>query len=154
MSEDRKSREEKLLEATEQRNADPDALKHAHIDAQFVLEQTIQTFSDLSDKAFRLIRLNGLVLTILVAILSNVQNTPEYVNIPSVAAVLLFLSSTLFAIRGYMTQTFDSGVSTDVFETLRKFKLRETEYLNWILTRGYPQWIETGATKTDNKEGG
>jgi len=56
-------RKRELREVAKQREPDPEALERAHSDAQLVLEQTLETFSDLSDKAFRLIRLNGLVLT-------------------------------------------------------------------------------------------
>ncbi|MFC7079968.1 hypothetical protein [Halorussus caseinilyticus] len=145
-------REAKLKQVAEERDLDPDALERAHSDAQLVLEQTLQTFSDLSDTAFRLVRLNGLVLTILVAVSSNVRNLRTYVNVLSVGAVLLFIGSAFFATLSYTRQTVDGGVSTDAFDKLTEYKLREDEYLNWVLTLGYPKWIENGVEKSDEKE--
>lgn len=149
---ERVSREQKLKRVAEQREPDPKALQRAHSDAQLVLEQTLETFSDLSDKAFRLIRLNGLVLTVLVAVSSNVQDIQLYINTPSVSSILLFISSILFAVLGYMTRTVDGGVSTNAFDKLAEYNLREDEYLNWILTLGYPKWIDNGVEKSDTKE--
>lgn len=142
---------EQRLELASQRELDARALGHAHGDAQVVLEQTLQTFADLSDKAFRLVRLNGLVITILIAIASQVE-LKAYANIPSVASLLLFISSTLFAVLAYKIQTIDGGISTEAFQKLTAYKLREKEYLNWVLTLGYPLWITDGVRKSNQKE--
>ena len=116
-----------------------------------VLEQTLHLFSDLSDKAFRLVRLNALVLTILLAITSQVR-VARFVNLLSVASLLLFLASSLFALVGYMTTTIDRGISTGTFDKLTTYKLRKKEHLNWVLTLGYPKWIADGIEKVDMKE--
>lgn len=145
-------RRDKLKRVAEERQPDPDALERGHSDAQLVLERTLETFSDLSDEAFRLIRLNGLVVTILVAVASNVRELRSFVNILSVGAVLLFIGSIFFAIVSYTIQTVDSGVSTEAFNKLTEYKLREDEYLNWVLTLGYPKWIDSGVERRDKKE--
>ena len=139
------------LERAKQRNLDPAARERAQSDAQFVLKQSLETFSGLSDKAFRLIRMTGLVSTVLVAAASQV-NVANYSNTLTVGSVLLFTSSVFFAVLGYMTETVDSGVSVEVFHTLATYRLREGEYLHWILTMGYPEWIEDGIQKSDRKE--
>ncbi len=66
--------------------------------------------------------------------------------------MLLFIGSILFALFSYMIQTVDGGVSTDAFDKLTKYNLREDEYLNWVLTLGYPKWIDKGVEKRDAKE--
>ncbi|USZ68219.1 hypothetical protein NGM10_00400 [Halorussus salilacus] len=145
------TRTRRLERASTNRSLDTDALAHARADAQVVLEQTIQTFTDLSDKAFRLVRLNGLVVTIVIAISSQIE-TKAYVNVASLASILLFICSALFAIIGYRIRTIDGGISTDAFQKLTSYKLREKEYLNWVLTLGYPKWIADGVQKTNRKE--
>ena len=131
-------RERRLRKAAEQRELDSDALERAHVDAQLVLEQTLHLFSDLSDEAFRLVRLNALVLTILLAITSQVR-VARFVNLLSVASLFPFVASSLFALVGYMTTTIDRGIDTETFDKLTTYKLRKKEYLNWILTLGYPK---------------
>lgn len=145
------AREERLRKAAERRELDPDALERAHEDAQLVLEQTLQLFSDLSDKAFRLVRLNALILTMLIAIASQVH-VREYANTLSVAAILLFVTSSLFALVGYLSTAVDRGIHTGTFDKLTTYKLREDEYLNWVLTLGYPEWIGDAVTKAEYKE--
>lgn len=144
-------RERRLKKATEREDLDADALERAHEDAHLVLEQTLQLFSDLSDKAFRLVRLNALILTILVAVASQVR-VEDYVNVFSVASVLLFVTSILFALIGYMMTTVDRGIDTATFGKLTEYKLRKSEYLNWVLTLGYPKWISDVIENVETKE--
>lgn len=145
------NRERRLRKAAQRQDLDADALERAHEDAQFTMEQTLQLFSDLSDEAFRPVRLNAVVLTILIASASQVE-VESYVNVFSVAAVFLFVGSALFALGGYLITTVHRGIDTETFDRLTAYKLREEEYLNWILTLGYPEWIESGVAKVDRKE--
>lgn len=141
----------RLERAAKRRDLDADALGRAHEDAHLVLEQTLQLFSDLSDEAFRLVRLNALVVTILIGIVSQVR-TPTHVNVFSVASVLLFVASALFGLAGYLITTVDRGIGTTTFAKLTEYKLRETEYLNWVLTLGYPKWIGNAVERVETKE--
>jgi Ca2+/Na+ antiporter len=145
------TREARLERAAKRRDFDADALERAHEDARFTLTQTLQLFSDLSGKAFRLIRLNALVITILVAVASQVR-VRTYVNVLSVASLLLFVASTLFALVGYLVTTVDRGIDAATFDKLTEYKLRESEYLNWILTLGYPKWIDDVVEQIETKE--
>lgn len=142
---------QRLEQASEQRNLDTEALGHAHSDAQLVLEQTLESFSNLSDKAFRLIRLNGLVVTILVAMSSQIP-VEKYLNVSLVASVTSFIASASFAVVAYRIQTVDGGIRTEAFQKLTQYKLREKEYLDWVLTKGYPKWIIDGVRKTNRKD--
>lgn len=58
----------------------------------------------------------------------------------------------MFALFAYLTTTFHRGLNAVVFEKLFRYKLREKEYLNWILTQGYPEWIADGIEKMNRKE--
>lgn len=144
-------RQRRLKRAAKRRDLDADALERAQEDAHLVLEQTLQLFSDLSDKAFRLVRLNALVLTILIAVASQVR-VVNYVNVLSVASLLLFVTSTLFALVGYLITTVDRGIDAATFTKLTEYKLRRSEYLHWVLTLGYPKWIGDAVEKADTKE--
>lgn len=145
------SRERRLKRVADERNLDVRALESAQADARFTLEQTLELFGDLSEKSFRLIRLNALVLTLLVAIASQVT-VMRYINVSSVAAVLLFVGSALFALVGYMITAVNRGFGAMTFEKLTRYRLRKKEYLTWILTLGYPEWITDGIEKADRKE--
>jgi len=145
------TREARLERAAKRRDFDADALERAHEDARFTLAQTLQLFSDLSGKAFRLIRLNALVITILVAVASQVR-VRTYVNVLSVASVLLLLWSSLLALAAYLTTTFNRGFDAAAFDHFVGYRLREDEYLAWVLTRAYPRWIADGTVKVNRKE--
>lgn len=147
----RRETNEQRLERAKQRDFDSAALVRAQSDAQFVLQRTLETFSELSDKAFRLIRMNGLVITVLIAAASQV-NVPTYTNTLTVGSVILFIGSVFFAVLAYMTQTVDGGVNVGAFRKLATYRLKEVEYLHWILTNGYPEWIENGVEKGNRKE--
>ena len=144
-------REQRLKKAANRPDLDADALERAHEDARFTMEQTLQSFSDLSGKAFRLIRLNALVLTILVAIASQVS-VGRYVNVPSVASLLLFIGSAVFGLIAYLTTTFNKGFDETTFEKLITYRLRHQEYLKLVLVHGYPEWIADGIAKVNRKE--
>ncbi|WP_276301632.1 hypothetical protein [Halorussus lipolyticus] len=87
----------------------------------------------------------------LIAIASQVR-VREYVNILSVAAILLFVTSSVCALVGYLSTAVDRGIHTGTFDKLTTYKLREDEYLNWVLTLGYPDWIGDAVTKAEYKE--
>lgn len=144
-------RERRLKKATEREDLDADALERVHEDARFTVEQTLQSFSDLSGKAFRLIRLNSIVLTILVAIASQ-TTVRRFVNVASVASLLLFIWSAVFALFAYLATTFNRGFDANILGKPAKYRLREAEYLTWTLSRAYPKWIADGVEKVNQKE--
>jgi hypothetical protein len=76
----------------------------------------------------------------------------RFVNVPSVASILLFLGSSAFALVAYLTTTFNRGSEASIFEKPSRYRLEETEYLHWILTRAYPKWIADGVEKVNQKE--
>jgi cell shape-determining protein MreD len=80
------------------------------------LERTLDTFGALSEMACRLIRVNALVMTILVAGASQVR-TVRYLNPLTVGAVLLFVASALFAVVSYTSRRIEGGVGPAVLET-------------------------------------
>lgn len=90
----------------------------------------------LSEKAFRLFRLNAIVLTILIAV-SSLVPLARYRNVATVTSLVFFTGSALLALIGYRSPIMVYGIDPDSFEKLTTYKLREEEYLNWILTLGY-----------------
>jgi hypothetical protein len=149
-SESTSSDEETAVTVT-RREPEAPTLRRAQADAQLVLERTLDTFTELSETAFRLIRVNSLVMTILLAGASQVR-TARYLNALTVGAVVLFVVSVLFAVVSYTSRRIESGVGPDVFETAVRYRLSEAEYLDWMLSEGYGNWIERGIAENDYRE--
>jgi hypothetical protein len=149
--EGRTEAERRLRKATQRTELDSDALRRAHEDAQFVLEKTFQMWSHHSEKAFRLIRLNAIVLTILIAV-SSLVPVARYRNVATVTSLLFFIGSALLALVGYRPPNAIYGLHPNVFEKLTEYKLREGEYLNWILTLGYSAWIAEDIRRLSRNE--
>lgn len=134
-----------------QRRPEVRTLRRAHSDAQLVLARTLDTFADLSRLAFRLIRVNALVMTILLAGTTQVR-TSYYVNVLTIGAVALFVISVLFALLSYTSRRIESGVGPAVLKIVSGYRLSEAEYLDWVLTEGYGNWIERGIAENDYRE--
>lgn len=145
------TRGDEIMEHVERRSLDPETLRRTHEDAKLTLRRNLETFTGLSEMAFRLVRMNALVVTIVVAAASQVR-TGRYLNALTVAAVLLFVASVVLALVGYTNRRVDTGVGGPVFEKAVAYRLREDEYLEWVLTEGYARWIERAVEKSDRKE--
>lgn len=143
--------DETVLARAQRRSLESIMLRRSRADAQLVLERVLDAFSGLSETAFRLVRMNALVLTILVATAAQVR-TVRYLNTLTVASVVLFVASVVFALVGYTTRRVDLGIGPGAFEKAVAYRLREDEYLQWILTKGYGRWIERAVEKGNRRE--
>lgn len=140
-------------EVINEREHDVATLQHAHSEAQQTLDRVLQTFPDLAGKAIQIIQLNGIVLTIIVAV--STQTAPARYSITLLTGSLLvlgmglFLISTLAALAAYWSHSVGAGYETS--STAIDHKLNEVEYLLWVLPK-YHALINDAKTKANRKD--
>jgi len=119
------------------------ALPAAVNEAQRTLDQALQTHSEQSKKAIQMAQINGLILTLLVAIIANF-------DITGVSKFLVFAGGGFFtisiviAVLGTMGHTMTIGANPIDFDKIFRHELNDDQYRLWLLDQGYRPWIEGG----------
>lgn len=129
---------------------DEESLRRLHQDFKFTLNQHLSGFSEISERAGRLFRFNGLVVTILIAVGSQI-NYNDFLNNEVKSGIALLLFSALIGLGGQLLQSVRVGTGPNDFAVHDKAKLREHEYIRWIISTGYIDWIETARRKSKRK---
>jgi len=134
----------------EQQGHDIETLRQLHSDAQRVLDEEIQTFSDLSSKAIQLAQVNGLILTILIAVANQVSVT-AYLNILTGLGTVFLLVSTVLSVWAYSTHEIDVGIGPGVIDRTLEKRPSEAEYRYWILSGVYKDSMADAKMRADKK---
>ncbi|WP_147298772.1 MULTISPECIES: hypothetical protein [unclassified Haloferax] len=137
-------------ESNDQPTYDIETYRHAIEDARRTHDQQLDAYNDIGEKAWRIVRLNGLVATIYVAAVANAFSGVTFPRCALLSVVLGFVSllaSTLFAMYGQQQRTVSVGQSPESFEMVRKHDPDEITYLYETLN-GYEQWITDVRKKT------
>lgn len=129
---------------------DIDTLRRFHEDIQFTMDHQLSVFTELTEKARRLFRFSGLVLTIFVAAGSQ-GGYEQYLNAQVKWGLLLLLISAVIGLLGQLSQSVAVGPGEQEFYVNEKGKLREHEYIRWIIRTGYLQWIDQARRKSKRK---
>lgn len=115
-------------------------MRHAHSDLVRSIDHVLGTFPDIADKAIEIVKLNGLVVSILVAASTQVEDPMMYTHgLVYISAILFFISS-LFGLIGYLFQNVVAGLGTHT--RLIEMKLTEEEYLQWVINDQYDDWLQ------------
>jgi hypothetical protein len=138
---------ESVREAFESRDSqDMETLRVVHQDLQQALERHIQALKAISRKSLQIIRLNGIILTILLAASSQVRNLDPYTNWATNLGLGLLLLSTLIALFGYRSVDIALGTGPEDAKFTLRAKMVEKEYLEKSI-RGNIRWIEEAEEK-------
>lgn len=132
---------EREKKAVEQRDYDVEALKYAHIDLRDSANRVLDTFSHTADKAIEMVKLNGIMISILVAASTQVEEPSQYINIATWISASLFLISILLGLIDYLSRSVITGLRTQ--ERLIERKLTEEEYLRWVVQEEYDRWLQS-----------
>lgn len=99
-------------------------------DVGHVQDHHIEALASYSGKAFQLIRLNGVVLAILVAAASNVEDISSFVNWFNVVGTGLLIVSTVTAVIPYRSSKVPVGIGIEGAKFTLQAKSKEVEYLD------------------------
>ncbi|MEE6210378.1 hypothetical protein U3A55_09435 [Salarchaeum sp. III] len=121
---------------------DVEALRHLHDDTRSAIERGLDKHGGHASKAIRMVQVNGVVISIFVAGVTQVEIHPNLHVSLYLGAALLF-ASTLFALKAYRSQTLPIGISLSEVEKIDRNNLSETQYLYWYTHQYYPGTIET-----------
>lgn len=131
---------------------DIEAYRQAIVDARRTLDQQLTAFNDIGEKAWRLVRLNGLIATVYVAAVANTFEdlafTPITMTIIGFGGVFLGIS-TLLAMIGQREHSVPIGQSPDSLRSLRETDPTEIAYL-YKTIESYEQWIDIVNKRTSS----
>ena len=119
----------------------PETLKLLRDDLQRTHQESLTNVGELSTKATRIIQLNGLVLTILASVASQITLS-EYLNVGSLISVSAFVCSILLAGIAFRNKPVKTGPQKSLAEDTIENNFSETQYLLQVTYRGYAEWIE------------
>ncbi len=130
---------------------DLDAYRHALDEARRTIDQQLEAFNDVADKAWRIVQLNGIIATVYIAAAANAL--PELsITSPNDGIIVVGLTclgmSVYLAAEGQEAQTVVIGQSSDEFESVRSSDPSEIAYLYNTLA-DYETWIDQVHTKTE-----
>lgn len=126
-------------------------------EARRTFDHQLQAYNDVSEKAWRIFRLNTIGVSIYLALVANVlinQNSPidltatnEAIGV-SVLGLLMLAVSTYLVLNGQQAVKLYVGLGTDSFESVRKKDPSEIAYLYKTL-QAYETAIEQAEKKTN-----
>lgn len=125
--------------------------RHALDEARRTLDQQLEAFNDVNEKAWRIVQLNGLIATVYVAAVANALDglTFSMYSILFVSVGLVIMGFSVFlAAEGQEATKVTIGQSTDAFESLRSTDPSEIAYLYKTL-QDYESWIAQVNKKTE-----
>jgi len=129
---------------------DIESYRHALEEAQRTLDQQLEAFNDINEKAWRIVRLNGLIATVYVAAMVNALEGLTF-SIHSMILIISGLStmaaSVFLAASGQEAKTVTIGQGPDAFESLRDNDPSEITYL-YKTIEDYESWIDQVNRKT------
>jgi type IV secretory pathway TrbF-like protein len=115
---------------------DIETYRHALQEARRSWDQHLDAYNDVAEKSWRIVRLNGIVVTIYIAAVASGLSRFEsgIIGTTLFAAGLLSLAiSTYLAARNQETEEVLLGQGPDAFERVRKYKPPEVVYLHATL---------------------
>lgn len=146
---------ETSTEANQEENPKPaydiETYQHAIEEARRTLDQQLEAFNDVNEKAWRIVRLNGIIATVYIAAIANALDGLRFTATPTVLitlGLLLLGISVYLATEGQEAQKVMIGQSDEAFESLRKNDPSEIAYLYKTL-EDYEDWISTVHEKTE-----
>lgn len=125
--------------------------RHALEEARRTLDQQLEAFNDIADKAWRIVQLNGIIATVYVAAVANALDdlTYTWMSVILVALGLVLMGISVYlAAEGQQAQTVTIGQSSDAFASIREHDPDEITYLYKTLA-DYEEWIDQVHEKTE-----
>lgn len=129
---------------------DIETYRHALEEARRTLNQQLEAFNDVAEKAWRIVQLNGIIATIYIAAVANALNDLRFTLLPTIivgAGLVLMGISVYLATEGQEASRVTIGQDSDAFESVRENDPDEIVYLYKTL-EDYETWIAEVHRKT------
>ena len=130
---------------------DIETYRHAIEEARRTLDQQLNAFNDVGEKAWRIVQLNGIVATIYISAIANALGSLQFTTLATgfIGGGLCALGlSAYLVVNGQDAQVVFIGQSTHSFAQVRKYDPPEIAYLYKTL-ESYECWIESVGEKTE-----
>jgi len=127
-------------------------LKQQHDDLRRTLDHHLNDFEEQAERANRIARFDGVVLAIFVGFLSN---SSQEIPLQLFLMMVLGFSILLLAVgKGLWEQTgvkVVGGPKETVVKQGSEYEMGEEEYLEWILSEGYSEWMRDAREKAADR---
>lgn len=111
---------------------DIETYRHALKDARRTHDQQLQAFNDIGEKAWRIVRLNGIIATVYIAAVANALQILTFSPLSAgliIVGVGCLAVSALIAVIGQSEQSVFIGQSPDTLAQVREHDPQEIVYL-------------------------
>lgn len=132
------------------------ARRHALTDARRTLNEHLVAVNDMSRKGWRVLQFNGIVATVVAALVPTQFSLSDFSLITVVLLalyLLLFVVSTYFAYRIQRPKGVDMGPSSDAFRHTSEYDYPEDEYLTEIIGTYANAIDRVGESNTESSKG-
>jgi hypothetical protein len=130
---------------------DIESYRHALEEARRTLDQQLDAFNDVNEKAWRIVQLNGLIATVYVSAVANAMEGLTFSIRPIIliiSGLTMMAASVFLAASGQEAKTVTIGQGPEAFESLRDNDPSEIAYLYETL-KDYESWIDQVSGKTE-----
>lgn len=128
-----------------------EALRLGLEDAKRTHNEALVAFSEVSEKAWRIVQLNGIVATIFASAVVSSPDSLSFTLIPILSLFIGFILiglSTWEATAGQEATKLNLGQSSDALASLRDHRPAESKYIEETL-KSYESWIDECIQKTE-----
>lgn len=126
------------------------ALPQAIAEAQRTLDEGLNIHSEQTNKAIKMAQINGVIITALIAIISNFK-FGYLMHLVFVLSGVCFTTSTILAVLGTRGQSMTIGIGRNEFDKIIEYDLSKKHYNLWMLNHAYREWVEEGQHKVGRK---
>lgn len=127
-----------------------EGVKLAREDANNTLDRAFEKHSAHQTKSVKILQLNGVVVSILLAGVSQINLTPTLISI-LLASVSLFFISSVCSIFGLSGDDLTIGISQSEVNVILDKVESEEQYLIWFLEEKYKPILSEVVEKTDSR---
>ncbi|MDL0129319.1 hypothetical protein PNP59_00030 [Halobacterium salinarum] len=118
-------------------------LRRQHEDIQHTLNHHLNDFEEQAERANRIARFDGIVLTIFVGFISQIDGgIPLSVFLVMVVGMGVVLSAVGLGLWEQRGREVEGGPHESTIQVAKEHEMGEEDYLEWILTEGYSDWVE------------
>lgn len=115
---------------------DDETLESLLQDARFSYQQSLNNLTELRDKAIAMIQINGVVLTILASVTTQID-VPEYTNKLTIFALLGFTISIVVAGISIRSRQVGGGIRESTVDSVIERLLSPTQYYLFMIKKEY-----------------
>ncbi|CQH64082.1 uncharacterized protein HHUB_4271 (plasmid) [Halobacterium hubeiense] len=127
-------------------------LRRQHEDIRHTLDHHLGDFEEQAERANRIARFDGIILTIFVGLLSSTGvDIPLNLFVIMSSGAVLLLAAVILGLWEQRGREVDGGPKESTIDVANAHDMGEEKYLEWILTTGYSDWVKNARGKAGER---